>query len=104
VIVKQPLLKSEILKTYFDILFYKDLLERYKIENEVVMKFLIKRLILNNTKQINLLKIYNQLKSQGIKVSKNTIYEYFTYLKNIFYIDELVNFYKKQSKTYLFNF
>jgi predicted AAA+ superfamily ATPase len=102
--VENPLLKTEILKTYFDILFYKDLLERYKVENEPAMKFLIKRLILNNTKQLNLIKIYNELKSQSIKISKNTIYDYFSYLENIFFVDELQNFYKKHVKTYLYNF
>jgi predicted AAA+ superfamily ATPase len=60
--------RENILKDYLNILMYKDLLERYKIENEFVVRYLIKRIISANTRQININKIYNDLKSLGIKV------------------------------------
>jgi len=104
VLVENLLLKTEILKTYFDILFYKDLIERYKIGNEKTIRFLIKRLIVWNTKKLNLIKIFNDLKSQWVKIGKNTVYEYYEYLKNIFFVDELSNFYKRFVKVYLYNF
>jgi len=46
VIAQSPIVKNDVLKTYFDILFYKDLIERYKIENEKAMRFLIKKILL----------------------------------------------------------
>jgi predicted AAA+ superfamily ATPase len=46
VISKNDIVRTEVLKTYFDILFYKDLVERYKIDNEKAIRFLIKKLIL----------------------------------------------------------
>lgn len=104
VLTKNDIVRTEILKTYFDILFYKDLIERYKIDNEKAIRFLIKRLILWNTKRLNLIKIFNELKSSWIKIWKNTIYNYFEYLKNIFFVDEVENFYKKTSNIYLYNF
>ena len=104
VISKNPIVKTEILKTYFDILFYKDLVEKYKIDNEKAIRFLIKKLILWNTKRLNLIKIFNELKSSWLKIWKNTIYNYFEYLKNIFFVDEIDNFYKKTSNIYLYNF
>lgn len=104
VITDDSLVKIEILKTYFDILFYKDLTERYKIENEKAIRFLIKKIIFWNTKKLNLIKIFNDLHSQWVKIWKNTIYNYYEYLKNIFFISEINNFYKKTSKTYLYNF
>ena len=104
VLAKNDIVKTEILKTYFDILFYKDLIERYKIDNEKAIRFLIKKIILWNTKRLNLIKIFNDLKSQWLKIWKNTIYNYFEYLKNIFFVDEIENFYKKTSNIYLYNF
>jgi len=104
VISKNDIVKTEILKTYFDILFYKDLIERYKIDNEKAIRFLIKKIILWNTKRLNLIKIFNELKSLWIKIWKNTIYNYFEYLKNIFFVEGINNFYKKTSNIYLYNF
>ena len=104
ILAKNDIIKTEILKTYFDILFYKDLIERYKIDNEKAIRFLIKKVILWNTKRLNLIKIFNDLKSQWLKIWKNTIYNYFEYLKNIFFVDEIENFYKKTSNIYLYNF
>ena len=104
VISKNSMIKTELLKTYFDILFYKDLTERYSIENEKAIRYLIKRTILSNTKRLNLIKIYNDLQSQWIKIWKNTIYNYYEYLKNIFFVEDINNFYKKTSNKYLYNF
>ncbi len=104
VISKDVNIKTDLLKTYFDILFYKDLTERYSIENEKAIRFLIKRLILWNTKRLNLIKIFNSLHSQWVKIWKNTIYNYYEYLKNIFFIEDIDNYYKKTSNIYLYNF
>jgi len=104
VISKNDIVRTEVLKTYFDILFYKDLVERYKIDNEKAIRFLIKKLILWNTKRLNLIKVFNELKSSGVKVWKNTIYNYFEYLKNIFFIIDVDNLYKKTTNIYLYNF
>lgn len=104
VLSKSEIVKNDILKTYFDILFYKDLIERYKIDNEKAIRFLIKSLILWNSKRLNLMKIYNNLKSQWIKIWKNTIYNYYEYLKNIFFVADIENLYKKTSNIYLYNF
>ena len=70
ILSKHDIVKTEILKTYFDILFYKDLTERYKIDNEKAIRFLIKRIILWNTKRLNLIKIFNELKDSPIDSMK----------------------------------
>jgi predicted AAA+ superfamily ATPase len=56
------------LKTYFDILFYKDLLERYKIENEVALKYFLKNITRSYTKSLNISKIFNDLQSQQVAI------------------------------------
>jgi predicted AAA+ superfamily ATPase len=99
------LFKIDNLKTYLDVLIYKDLIERYKIENETSLKYLIKSITNSFTKILNISKIYNELKSLNIKVWKTTLYEYYEYIKNIFYAYELENFYnpKAWKKAFLYN-
>ncbi len=96
-------LKENLLKNYFDIIIYKDLIDRYSISNEYTLKYLLKRIITNNGKELSINKIYNDLKSQNIAVSKDTLYNYFEYIKNIFFSKTLSNYFspKWQGKLYL---
>ena len=94
--------KYELIKSYFTLLLYKDLLERYWIENEYTIKYLIRKLLLSVTKEFNINKIFNELKSQNIKIWKQTIYNYLEYLKEIFFIKEIFDEFKKWSKKFFF--
>jgi predicted AAA+ superfamily ATPase len=60
------------------------LAERYHIANTTALKFFLKRIIASSTKQISINKIYNELKSSGIKVGKNTLYDFLDYVQNIY--------------------
>ena len=75
---------NKTLQEYFNVLLYKDLAERYKITNTVALKFFLKRIISSSTKQISINKIFNELKSSGIKIGKNTLYEFLEYVQNIY--------------------
>ena len=72
------------LQEYFNVMLYKDLAERYNITNIVALKFFLKRVIASSTKQISINKIYNELKSSGIKIGKNTLYDFLDYVQNIY--------------------
>jgi predicted AAA+ superfamily ATPase len=106
ILTENSFVKKELLKGYLDILLYKDLLERYKIDNEYALNYLLKRLTLSFTKAININKIYNDLKSQNIKVGKNSLYDYYEHIKNVFYGIEMENAYtvlRGEKKFYLYN-
>ena len=75
---------NQTLQEYFNVLLYKDLAERYNITNTVALKFFLKRIIASTTKQISINKIYNELKSSGIKIGKNTLYDFLDYVQNIY--------------------
>lgn len=75
---------NKTLQEYFNVLLYKDLAERYNITNTVALKFFLKRIISSSTKQISINKIFNELKSSGIKIGKNTLYEFLEYVQNIY--------------------
>jgi len=75
---------DKILQDYFSVLIYKDLVERFNINNTPALKFFLKRVLASSTKQISVNKIYNDLKASGIKVGKNTLYEYLDHVEDIY--------------------
>ena len=78
--------KNRTLQEYFNVMVYKDLIERYEIKNIVALKFFIKRVLASSTKVISINKIYNELKSSGIKIGKNSLYEYLEYLQSVYLV------------------
>lgn len=84
--------KLKILKSYFDLIVYKDLIDRYKIKNTKIIKWLINYFMSSISKEVSLNKIFLNLKSKGIKLSKNTLYEYFSILEDSFFISLLRKF------------
>ena len=77
-------LHNEIIRNYFYVMLYKDLIERYNITSINVLKYFIEKLADNLTKTFSINKIYNDLKSQGYKLDKNLLYELIVYIENIY--------------------
>ncbi len=73
------------LQSYYYLMLYKDLIERYKIKNSHNIDYLIKRLLTNLTKPTSINKIYNEMKSVGLKISKDTIYQLIEYFEAIYF-------------------
>jgi len=65
-------------------MLYKDLIERYKISSTTALKYFIEKLADNLTKSFSINKIYNDLRSQGLKLDKNLLYELISYIENIY--------------------
>lgn len=70
--------KINILQEYFRTVIRREIMERFNLKNEEPLKT-VARLLLNST-YFSLSKIYRDLKSQGVKVGKNTVGDYFSYL------------------------
>jgi len=68
-------LKVQVMQEYFNVMIYRDLTERYDIRDVSILKYLIKRLISSFTKEFSVNKLYNDLKSRGLSISKNHIYK-----------------------------
>lgn len=69
-------LREKVLQEYFNVMIYRGILERYEIKNAAILKFFIKRMLASSTKQLSVNTIYNELKSSGLKIGKNPLYEY----------------------------
>ncbi len=78
--------KLRILKDYYDMTIFKDLVDRYSIKNTKLIKWLINYLTSASTKSLSLNKIYNTLKSEGHKLGKDTLYEYLSMLEDCFFV------------------
>lgn len=73
--LSQEIYKERILQEYFFVMLYKDLIERYEIKNPAPVRYFIKRIMANLTKPTSINRIYNELKSQGVSIGKNTLYD-----------------------------
>ena len=79
--------KSEQIKMlhgYFDTMLLKDLAEHYRIANTGVVRYFVKRIMANITKPTSINSIYNDIKSQGLKISKDDLYLWANYICDIF--------------------
>lgn len=74
--------KESVLNTYLELIIYKDLVERYKIRNLLLLKNLIKYVITNISKNLSLNSFYESIK-KDMKVSRDAVWEYFSYLEDI---------------------
>lgn len=78
--------KNAILQSYFDSIFYKDLVQRYNIKSINMFEDFLKLLISNTSSIISLSKLENTLKSIGHKSSKSTLSEYLTYVNETYFM------------------
>lgn len=72
------------LQEYFNLILYKDLIERYEIRNYALVKYLLRFLLANNANPFSVNKFYNDSKSQGYQISKDTIHNYLSYLEDAY--------------------
>ncbi len=78
--------REQTLQDYVTIVIYRDIVERYKITNTAVIKYMIVAMLGNVAKSFSINKFYNDLKSQGYKISKDTLYEYLQYIEDAFLV------------------
>ncbi|WP_297453897.1 ATP-binding protein [Persephonella sp.] len=78
-------LKIKVLQEYFEVMLYRDIIERFQIKNPLVLKYFVKRVVENVGKPLSVNNIYNELKSQGFKLAKDSLYSYLEMLEAIFF-------------------
>ena len=76
--------KLQLLNGYFNTMLLKDIVEHYAITNMPVLRYFVKRIMANLTKPTSILSIYNDIKSQGLKISKDELYRWAGYICDVF--------------------
>lgn len=64
-----------LLQEYFNTVMYRDIIEQHQPANYRYLRYLFHRIADNTGKTTGLTKIYNELKTRGYAVSRNSIYE-----------------------------
>ncbi len=78
-------LKIKVIQEYFEVMLYRDIIERFQVKNPLVLKYFVKRVVENVGKPLSVNNIYNELKSQGFKLAKDNLYSYLEILEAIFF-------------------
>ncbi len=82
IVATAPTIQKRVLKEYLDLTVYKDIIERHGITNREVMKYLVSIIFRNTSTLLSINKLYNDLRSMGIRVAKNTLYDYLGFLED----------------------
>ena len=69
-------MKIRRLQGYFNTMLFRDLVERHKIRNVEALRYFLKRIMNNLTKPTSVNNIYNDIRSQGLSISKDDLYDW----------------------------
>lgn len=83
---------DKILRDIIDTTIFRDIVERYNIRNVKLLKIMISSVINSASKEFSIHKFYRIIKSEGMSVSKNTIYNYLNALNDVFFVFPLRKF------------
>ncbi len=76
--------RRQLLQNYIDILLLRDVIERYRIANVTALRWLVRRLLSSPAGLFSVTKFFADLKSQGIPVSRENLYEFLAHLEDAF--------------------
>ncbi|MBF0450699.1 MAG: ATP-binding protein [Candidatus Magnetomorum sp.] len=91
-----------LLQQYANTVTFRDIVDRYNVQNLNVLKKLIHFLIVNAGGYFSVNKFYHLLKSNGIKVSKNTLHEYLEYIQGS-YLLKMITIHSQSDKKRMVN-
>lgn len=78
------LLHRELLQGYMNTVIYRDIIERHNIKNHLALRQLLLHCLQNPAALLSINKLFQQLKSRGIEVSKNSLYDYLSFFEDAY--------------------
>ncbi len=79
-------IKTKLLQSYYNAIFYRDVVERYNIRSPSLLDIFLRYCIANHSKYISISRVYNFIKTMGYKVGKATLIEYLKYIEEAFFL------------------
>lgn len=83
--IKSADIRRKILQDYFDVMMFRDLIERYQESNIPALKYFLKRLLESVSSPLSIAKIHNEMKTAGFKVGKNTLHDYLAMSEAVYF-------------------
>ncbi|WP_298407549.1 hypothetical protein [Ferroplasma sp.] len=93
--------KLELLYSYFDAIFFKDIVRRYKVREVEELKIFLRIISSNYATYFSSVKSFNYFKSLGMKISRVTILKFLEYTESVFLVNLLEQYEKSVRKPYL---
>lgn len=91
VLESNVILKKKILSEYFNLLLYRDLLERFSMENTALLEDMLKFLLTNIASPFSINSYYKAIK-QNLPVSRETVAQYLSFVEETGYFSILPKF------------
>ncbi|MFH1467393.1 MAG: ATP-binding protein [Pseudomonadota bacterium] len=79
-------LRARILQDYVDGVLFRDVVERHEVTNVAALRYLVRRLVKDPAAAFSVNRFFNDLKSQGFRVSKDTLHAYLAHLEDAFLV------------------
>jgi predicted AAA+ superfamily ATPase len=92
--------RQELLKEFISLVIFKDVVERFQVQNTIALEYIVKFCVRNQGKLFSGTKLLNDIKSQGISFSKDKLYAYLEHLNDaflLFYIPLFTESVRKQN-------
>ncbi|HUU80668.1 MAG TPA: ATP-binding protein [Acidobacteriota bacterium] len=78
--------RGALLRSYVDVVVLRDVIERHAVTNPVALRWMQRHLLANAAGYFSVQKFYNDLRSQGIPVGKDTLHTYLGHLEDAFLV------------------
>jgi predicted AAA+ superfamily ATPase len=103
-LVESTDMKENLIRSYIDSMLFRDVVERHTVKNINLVESVFIRLLKSFTKEISVHRWYNDFKSMGLKVSKDTLYQYLHYFEDtqfVYLAENMLKGGRSRKKVYL---
>lgn len=80
----EPDLRRRVLTSYVDVAILRDVVERHGVSNVTALRAMLRHLMSAPANRFSVNRFYGSLRSQGISVTKNALYEYVDHLTDAY--------------------
>jgi len=77
---------ADLLRGYVDTVLLRDVIERHEVSHPIALRWMVRHLLGNAAGAFTVNRFYNDLKSQGLAVAKDTLHQYLSHLEDAFLI------------------
>lgn len=78
--------RVRVLQDYLDVVLLRDIIERHGVSNTGALRWLVRRLVGAPCGRFSVNRLYQDLRSQGVSVSKDSLHEWVSHLEDAFLI------------------
>jgi hypothetical protein len=86
VVLADVTIRPLIVEEYVSVMLYRDVIERYRVRNQTLMRELLRHCFRNTASLLNVRKLHRDFTSMGLTVSLNTLLKYIEHLQDSFLI------------------